>query len=251
MNQEEEFNTHMKTQNTFNPALFDSLRKAEQRHCWFVVRRSWILDRVKKMLPALQSAFLEIGCGTGNVSSFLAAHGYAVTGCEYFSDALLMSWPGFRKVQGSATALPFKDNHFDAVGLFDILEHFDDDIQVLAEAARVVKKDGLIFVTVPARRDLWSSFDDYSRHKRRYHPEDLKSLFDKAGLTNLSIEYLFLSLYIPAKITRRKPLQDPFRIGVIANFVFRNLFETERHLSRTLPMPLGTSLLGVAKKLLP
>jgi len=232
---------------TFDPTLFEQIKTAEKEHCWFVSRRKWILDRVSKRL-AKGSSFLEIGCGTGNVSSFLSSYGYAVIGCEFYYHALRIAWPGFTRVQGSGLSLPFRDDSFDAVGLFDVLEHFDEDHAVLSEAARVIPAGGIIFITVPARRELWSGFDMLSSHRRRYHPRDLRELIHSAGLSLLSLEYLFLSLYLPAMISRKKQNDDPFAISSIANAVFGVLFQVERVISKTLPLPLGTSLLALARK---
>jgi SAM-dependent methyltransferase len=232
---------------TFDPTLFEQLKTAEKGHCWFVSRRKWILDRVSKCLAA-GSSFLEVGCGTGNVSSFLSSHGYSVIGCEFYHHALRMAWPGFTRVQGSGLSLPFRDNSFDAAGLFDVLEHFDEDLTVLSEAARTIRAGGVIFITVPARRELWSSFDVLSSHRRRYHPKDLSELIRRAGLSLVSLEYLFLSLYLPAMISRKKKDDNPFVINSIANAVFGVCFQAERVISRTLSLPLGTSLLAVACK---
>ena len=114
---------------TFDPSFFEILRDAEHDHFWFDVRRKWILDAIDRVVPTA-AKFLEIGSGTGNVSSFLASHGYNVVGCEYYMEALDRAWPGFDKVQGSANYLPFANDSFDIVGLFDVIEHFDDEVPV-------------------------------------------------------------------------------------------------------------------------
>ena len=232
---------------TFDPTLFEQLKTAEKEHFWFVSRRKWILERVLKHVPT-GSSFLEIGCGTGNVSSFLSSYGYSVVGCEFYHRALHMAWPGFTKVQGSGLSLPFRHGSFDAVGLFDVLEHFDEDLAVLSEAASVIPAGGVIFITVPARRELWSGFDKLSSHRRRYHPKDLSELIHRAGLSLLSLEYLFLSLYLPALISRKKQEDNPFAISSTANAVFEVLFQVERVISRTVRLPIGTSLLAVTRK---
>lgn len=45
-------------------------------------------------------------------------------------------------VQEDAINIPFRDNSFDIVGLFDLIEHFQDDTKLLKETVRVVKKGG-------------------------------------------------------------------------------------------------------------
>lgn len=234
---------------TYDPSFFDQLRNVEEKHFWFRIRRKWIFDRIKKfVLPPAK--ILEIGCGTGNVSSFLARKGYQVTGCEYYSEAINRAWPGFQIIQGDANNLPFEDNSFDVVGLFDVLEHFQDEVTLLQEAVRVVKDKGIVVITVPAREELWSWFDEISLHKRRYEKEGLRKIFMELHLNALITDYLFMSLYVPMKYMRSKGKKgdDLFKINKITNMLLSGLFEIERFISKGIPLPIGTSLICIARK---
>ena len=239
----------MKQIDTFNPSFFEWLKKAEEKHFWFQIRRKWIIDKIKKFIPP-PAKFLEVGCGTGNVSSFLAKKGYMVTGCEFYPEAIDRAWPGFLIVRGDANNLPFEDNWFDIVGLFDVIEHFQYDIAPLKEAVRVIRGGGIIVLTVPAREELWSSFDEMSFHKRRYTKEMLKHIFIDVNLSPLLMEYMFMFLYLPMKYTRNKDWKndDPFSISSLVNTLFKGLFDVERFMSKGLPLPIGTSLIAVAQK---
>ena len=221
------------------------IRYYERFNLWL----KWIFDKLKKFIPP-PAKVLEVGCGAGNVSSFLAQKGYAVTGCEFYTEAINMAWPDFLKVQGDASNLPFEDNSFDIVGIFDAIEHFQDDITPLKEAVRVTKRGGIIVLTVPARKELWSSFDEMSRHKRRYTKKVLKSIFLDMNLSPLSIEDMFMSLYLPMKYTRNKDRgkNDPFSINPLVNTLLKGLFDVERFTSKYLSLPIGTSLIAVAQK---
>ncbi len=232
----------------FDSSLFGELKRAEEKHFWFQVRRKWIFDVLRKFI-APPAKMLEIGCGTGNVSSFLSRKGYDVTGCEYYREAIERAWPGVRIVQGDARSLPFDDNFFDIVGLFDVIEHFEDDVIPLKEAARVCRKEGIIAVTVPAGEELWSWFDEASSHKRRYSAAGLKRIFSEARLEPSLMEYMFLSLLLPAKYRRgKKRTKDLFKIHPLVNLVFMGLGDLERCASRVFPLPAGTSLIAVARK---
>lgn len=237
-------------EHTFDPSAFKRLREAEEKHFWFEVRRKWIFDKISKFAPP-PATVLEVGCGTGNVSSFLASKGYEVTGCELYQEAIELAWPGFRIIQSDANALPFPERSFDIVCLFDVIEHFSDDISPLREASRVLKTEGVVAVTVPAREELWSQYDDTSMHKRRYTKKTLKDVFLNAGLEPLLVEYMFLSLYLPMRYLRSKgmPAGDKFKISGLFNTFLKGIFNTERLISKFLPLPLGTSLISIAKRM--
>ena len=59
------------------------------------------------------------------------------------------------------------------VGLFDVLEHIDDDDAVLAAARRMLRPGGRLVVTVPRHPFLWSHLDALVDHRRRYRASDL------------------------------------------------------------------------------
>ncbi len=45
--------------------------------------------------------------------------------------------------------LPYKANFFDAVIMFHVLEHVDDELSALREATRILKKDGILYLASP------------------------------------------------------------------------------------------------------
>jgi SAM-dependent methyltransferase len=235
---------------TYNPRFFNQIKKAEKNHFWFHVRRKWIFDRINKYIRP-PAGVLEVGCGTGNISNFLTQKGYQVIGCEFHAEAIHTAWPGFKIVQGDANNLPFEDNRFDIVGLFDVIEHFHDDIPPVKEAVRVVRDGGIVALTVPAREELWSYIDEVSLHKRRYTKETVKKIFRETNLNTLLIEYIFMSLYIPLKHIRGKRKNnedDLFKINRFVNTVLTGLFSVERIISKGLTLPIGTSLIAIAQK---
>ena len=74
---------------------------------------------------------------------------------------------------GEVTALPYADSTFDLVCALDIIEHVDDDEAALTELARVAKPGAALLVSAPLHGALWTGFDDFVGHKRRYEPAQL------------------------------------------------------------------------------
>jgi SAM-dependent methyltransferase len=92
---------------------------------------------------------------------------------------------GGQAVVGKVTCLPFADSSFDLVCALDIIEHVDDDDGALSEVSRTAKSGGAILMSVPLHAALWTSFDDFVGHKRRYEPPQLLS---KLAQHHLSVE---------------------------------------------------------------
>lgn len=234
---------------TFGSAYHRFLKEVTQKHPWFEARREIIFSNLSRIImpPAY---VLDIGCGVGGLSKFLAERGYKVVGCDLFYEALEELSSKFKKVQADAFKLPFKDNSFDLIGLFDVLEHFSDDAKLFKEALRIVKDGGFIVVTVPARKELWSYFDEFSYHKRRYSKGALKKLIETYALKPIVLKYMFFLLYLPMWISRmkRKSIEEEFNVNFISKNLLKIIFKIERYISQFLPLFIGTSLIAIAQK---
>ena len=79
-------------------------------------------------------------------------------------------------VPGAIDTLPFRDQAFDLVCAFDVIEHVEDDRRVFGEVSRVLKDRGVLIFSVPVHADLWTEFDDWVGHARRYDPADLLAI---------------------------------------------------------------------------
>ena len=90
---------------------------------------------------------------------------------------------GAEVVIGKVTCLPFADSSFDLVCAFDIIEHVDDDDGALAEVSRTLRPGGAVLVSIPLYAALWTAFDDFVGHKRRYEPPDVLSKLARHHLT--------------------------------------------------------------------
>ena len=134
------------------------------------------------------SKVLDVGCGSGIYVDYLSSLGYQVWGLDFVEKFI----EGEKKnkkgnfVKGTAEKLPFEDNLFDTVFLFDILEHGDDK-KILQQAKRVTSKRIIIIVPRVVDKELEQSgviFRHYldKSHLREYSEDDVKSLIKMVGL---------------------------------------------------------------------
>ncbi|MGA9749070.1 MAG: class I SAM-dependent methyltransferase [Nocardioides sp.] len=101
--------------------------------------------RLRAALPDAATHVLDIGCGDGTLSRWLAAPGRQVVGLDADASVLPDGAAGVAYVAGSANSLPFGDGRFDAVTMVAVLHHVDAG-RGLGEAARVLAPGGLLQV---------------------------------------------------------------------------------------------------------
>lgn len=152
---------------------------------------------------------------------------------------------GMGAVPGRAEELPFPDGSFDAVCLFDVLEHLEDDRAALAEVRRVLKPGGLLFISVPLHPGLWSAHDVACGHFRRYRPDDLETLAVSCGFGIVEKRH-FVSLSLPLAWVARKLGYSG--TGGLPSLLDR-IVEAMLLLDYQFRLPFGLSILAIFAKL--
>lgn len=117
------------------------------------------ISTISKFLPDKKGFFLEVGCGNGIVLSLLRKKGY--TRCYgvdisklFINEAKHKKIPHVYAYDG--VSLPFKDNYFDLISSFNVLEHTENPSRYLREQIKKVKKDGIIIVGCPNFLSIFS-----------------------------------------------------------------------------------------------
>lgn len=94
-----------------------------------------------------------------------------------------LSADGGIAMAGEITDLPFSCGKFELVCAFDVIEHTEDDRRVFSEISRVLKEGGVFIFSVPMHTRLWTEFDKFVGHVRRYDPADLVAQLAAHDLT--------------------------------------------------------------------
>jgi SAM-dependent methyltransferase len=192
----------------YNPDDFQRVSAVEDGHFWFVARNR-VLAAALSTMPRAASpvrSILEVGCGTGNTLRVLRAAFPSATlvGIDVFLTGLTCARQRTREplVQATVAQLPFH-RPFDLIGVFDVLEHLDDDRAALGHVRRMLRPGGTLIVTVPAGPALWSRIDDESHHRRRYEPRQLGDTLAASGF-HLEYQTYFMAGIYPLVWTARR-----------------------------------------------
>jgi SAM-dependent methyltransferase len=244
----------------FKPTYFAELAKLEATNFWFRARNELILWALRKHQPLARN-FLEVGCGTGFVLSGIASGQPKVDlyGSEIFVAGLshaVERVPNAQFMQMDARRIPFIEA-FDAVGAFDVLEHIEEDEEVLAQLHRALKPGGVLLLSVPQHPWLWSASDDHACHVRRYKVQELGGKVRRAGF-QIERSTSFVSFLLPAMLlSRMRQTSGPetydatteFRISPTLNSLLLGVMRVEQYLIRLgIRLPIGGSRLIVARK---
>jgi SAM-dependent methyltransferase len=256
---------------SYDPVFFEALFAVEDQHFWFRARNQVIATVLQPLVASLSPGYrvLEVGCGTGNtlrVLEHVCPQGIVV-GMDLFGEGLAFARQRVRcpLVQGDMQQPPFY-NGFDLIGMFDVLEHLPDDMSVLRDVRSMLGPDGRLVLTVPAYPSLWSYFDEASCHYRRYTAAELIHKLTTAGYEIVYQTYYMASIFPLVWGGRRlatlkkhdqttgsnhthELAQNELRIVPIVNDVLVwVLLQEARLVGRRHRLPVGTSLVVVAKK---
>jgi 2-polyprenyl-6-hydroxyphenyl methylase/3-demethylubiquinone-9 3-methyltransferase len=122
-----------------------ALLRAEAR-----LRNPWVAGTIADVFEQRRCSVLDVGCGAGFLSNYLAEQGHRVTGLDAAGDSLNVAARHDKTESveyrlGDAQHLPFESGTFDVVCAMDFLEHVDSPDRVIAEVSRVLTPSGLFF----------------------------------------------------------------------------------------------------------
>jgi SAM-dependent methyltransferase len=237
-----------------DPALFDLNAEIEQSHWWFSGRRQIMGSLLDEVMPSRSGVVIDVGCGTGATIASLSDR-YECAGIdpsEVAIDHARRRFPGVNFLHGAGPGgLGDLATRADAFLLMDVLEHVEDDRELLFEVVELLPPGGHILITVPADMRLWSEHDVSHGHYRRYDPQMLRAVWHGLPVTERLVSHFNSRLYPVVRVLRalsksrghaggegRTDLSMPIRP---ANAALRRIFRGE---SRRLVRALDSSAPG-------
>jgi hypothetical protein len=218
-------------------------------HYWHIARDGIVLDALRARVPA-GATCLEIGCGRGHFVPVLRGRGYDAHGVELGTPEVLREAAPYVRTGVSFADLPAAMRQgVSCVLLLDVIEHLADAPTFLAEVRASFPNLATLVVTVPARPEIWSNYDDHYGHFRRYTVRTLGDELRRGGFCVGDMRYAFRSLYLAALALRclgagRGVVHEAPRAGGLHRAIARALLIETRLLPRSLP---GSSLVSVAE----
>jgi SAM-dependent methyltransferase len=243
--------------------LLKATYEVEQTHFWFRGFSKFVKPLIVQSLAGVaQPAILDCGCGTGANMKMLEEHG-RVTGFDINATGLEFARAYEQRclARASVTAIPFCDGTFDLVSAFDVLAclHDEEEHVALTEMWRVLRPGGTLVVNTAALRILRGQHAVFGGELRRSTRPRLRSALERAGFEVTRLTYTnltLLPLMLPVRLSQRAfGMSTPEERGadlrvppLPLNALLSALVTIEAAALRFVDMPLGSSVLALAKK---
>jgi len=219
-------------------------------------RRNCLWPLIKRYVRGRR--VLDLGCGYGQMSLRMARLGYEVTAADISAtmiDALkkmAAALPITALVTDARNVRELGRDAFDSVVCLDLLEHIDEDDQVLQDIYCTLKGNGRLVLAVPALEWLYGIRDKKLGHVRRYSRYNLKDKLLKSGYEIHTIRYwnlIGLAPYIFFEKILRSEIYDGMRYSKSpTNRTLNHLLRCILSLENYVPLPAGLSIFAVAQK---
>lgn len=156
-------------------------RAARAASDWIDLQWSLLVRALVAVAPMARGRLLDVGCGDKPFERIFRPHVDEYLGIEHkatFYATAANLGPSRPDYFYDGDRLPFEDGSFDTVLSIQVLEHTPHPRQLVAEMARVLKKEGALILAAPFSFRLHEEPHDYFR----YSPHGLRELCSEAGL---------------------------------------------------------------------
>jgi dolichyl-phosphate beta-glucosyltransferase len=238
----------------FDDANAARLESTDATHWWFRSKATFVSLLIRRF-SSRTGVLVDVGAGSGGVTAMLGwppGSTLALDGNVHLVATTLQRHAMLTAVCEGA-AVPARDGTASVVCALDVIEHVADPGPMIREIARVVAPDGCVIVNVPAHMWLWSEADEVLGHARRYNRRTLRRDLERNGLEVVWISHVFSWLTLPVLLRRKAHGSTESKLGLdvsspLIGWASMILTRIESTLTRWIPLPVGTSVLCVARR---
>ncbi|MBI2641191.1 class I SAM-dependent methyltransferase, partial [Candidatus Roizmanbacteria bacterium] len=156
------------------------------------------IETIRRLTKKSKPYILDVGCGWGEFEEGLEKETIPYLGIDTNNEAIeICKKKGLncQHITLEKLALNQKDGNFDAVTLFQVIEHIKDPLRLLSVARKLLRKDGMLLITTPnndspLRKIMgkrWSVYNEPS-HFVFYNKKTLERLLKKAEFNNIKVK---------------------------------------------------------------
>jgi len=179
----------------------------EESSFWFAHRNACIRAMVDRYPPLGGGPIVDLGGGNGFVARGLQNAGYETILLE---PGIVGARNAHARGVGAVVCATLEEagalpRSIPALGLFDVVEHIEDDRAFLRSVRARLVEGGRLYATVPAHMWLWSQDDADAGHFRRYTRRSLAALLDASGFDIVFLSGYFRWLPAPILLMRVAP----------------------------------------------
>jgi len=191
----------------------DSCFEIEENSFWFRHRNSCIIEMIDNHPSPNSGPIFDVGGGNGFVAKGLLDVGLDVVLVEPGPHgAMNAKKRGVPHVICATThTAKFKSGTIPAIGVFDVVEHIEDDIGFLNHLWDLLVPGGMLYLTVPTYQLLWSQEDVDGGHFRRYTLNNIKKKILHSGFDISYSSYIFS--YLPLFVFLLRTL--PYKLNLV------------------------------------
>jgi len=211
---------------------------------------AWIAE---KFFPYIKTPALEIGAGTGNISSFFTEiESLVLTDndsklVKFLANKFVLQKNVRAEVLDIASKFGEVKNKFKTIYAINVLEHIKDDNLALKNIGKLLVPNGKIILLVPAKKFAYTKLDKSLGHYRRYERQELVEKLERSGFKVEKVEYFnvlgLLSWLIRDRISRNHNQLKKSQVKV-----FDAIVPLLRKIEPTKNLPFGISLIAVARR---
>lgn len=198
---------------SYDDDAHDLMAEIEDKSFWFKHRNEVIKIVSENYL--LNKQIYDIGGGNGFVTKYFQDLKYDITMIEPGIKGVINAKKrGVEKIYCcTVDEMEFDNGSVDGFIFFDVLEHIKEDRIFLENLHLKLKQDGIIVMTVPAKKCLWSEEDEIAGHYRRYEKLEIEKILEESGYKLLFSSYFFEYLVVPIFLLRRIKLKFSKKIN--------------------------------------